>query len=239
MKTNRLFQSLISAVGLLLVSAMLAAPDDSLGRAKDCRLRIAGRVTRSSNRGPVPERRVQVHLLTETGKLLCTARTDNDGYYAFDEVCPGTYTVRPGPLWLANVEGPRLPPLYTPSSSSVTLPAPISSIISPRNIDFVRNEPPPPGEPREDREEDEIRIDESTRAGRDMELALRVKQFLEKTLPCKGPRRCDLAIKVSSGEVELSGIVGLQDRPLLEKVREKVQGVRLLNLDKIESGAKP
>jgi hypothetical protein len=238
MKTNRKYRMLASALALLLAAMTLVEPDNSFARAKDCKHRIGGRVTRSSNSGPVPERRVEVHLFNGQGEFINTVRTDNDGYYVFADLCPGTYKVRPGPRWLENMEGPILTPMYTPSSRNVTVPTKINSVISPTHIDFRRNEPPPPGEPPEEREEKGIKIDESTREGRDMELAVRVEHFLEATLPCKGPRRCNLTIKVRNGQVELSGIIDPEDRPLVEKVREKVQGVRSLNLGKLRSSRK-
>lgn len=218
----------------LLFAVAMTSGMVSLGKDKNCNLRIGGTVTRNAQGSPAPERRVEVHLYDKSGDLIATVRTDSDGYYAFENVCPGTYTVRPGPAWVANVEGPRLPALYTPSSRRVTVPSKPKDVLSPNHVNFVRNEPPPPDQPDPERgKEEEIRIDESTRAGQDAELAARIRDFLEKNLkPCVGPIRCNLLIKVRERIVELSGILYPNDKPALERIRN-IQGVRSVNLDRI------
>jgi carboxypeptidase family protein len=130
----------------VLLIATLAAPADSFGAERDCNLRIAGSVTRSSDRGPIPQPRVQVHLVNNRGDKRLTVSTDRDGFYVFQNLCPGTYTVYPGPVLVEDTEDPPLPSLYTPAFARVTVPGPpITKGFRPQaRFNFVRNEPPPP-----------------------------------------------------------------------------------------------
>jgi hypothetical protein len=232
MKTIRKNQMLILTLLLFIAAMMLATPQNCFARPKDCAHRISGRVTKD---GSVPERRIDVHLLSEQRKER-TERTDNDGYYAFEKVCSGSYRVRPGPAFLENA---RQPSRYTPSSREVRVPRGDNDF-GLANVDFMRTNPPGQGGPRDAGNfiEDRIKIDESVRSGQDMKLAREIEQFLEKTLPCK-EHLCDLTIKVSNGRVALTGIIAPEDKPLLNKVRESISGVRRLDLGKVKSKEQP
>lgn len=140
---NALRHGLLVTVTASLFTATLLAPAGSYGEGRDCRLKIAGRVTRSSDRGPLPQPRIPIHLVNQKGEKLFTVRTDRDGAYAFENVCSGVYTVYPGPLLVEDTEDPPIPSLYTPAFARFRVPARINDAINPAHIDFVRNEPPP------------------------------------------------------------------------------------------------
>jgi hypothetical protein len=240
MNIFRASQLVIPIVGVFFIVALLL-PTDSFGAGRDCRLRIGGRVTRSSDRGPIPQPRVPVNLANERGERLRTVRTDRDGNYVFEDVCPGVYTVYPGPLLIEDTEDPPIPSLYMPASMRVRVPPRINNAINPAHINFVRNEPP--GRKPDDYEQKEsetIRIDELTRAGRDMEMAGRIREFLAgKLRHCPDPRWCNLTIKVSDGHVALSGKLGVQQKPQLERIRESIRGVKSLKFDQVKFQAAP
>lgn len=232
-KTMKSFKMHQRFMQLLITAVVLLWSADSFVIAKECRLRIGGRITRSSNRGPIPEPRVQVHLLNEHGERLRTVRTDRDGNYVFDDVCPGTYTVYPGPV-LVESENSPLPSLYTPSSTRVRVPPRMNDVISPAHIDFVRNEPPGrKPDDYEQKEDETIKIDESALAGPDLELAKRVKEFLGKDFPCPDASECRLNIQVKGGHVKLSGIVSKKAASQLENIQTTLQGVNGVNLDAV------
>jgi len=136
-------QLVITMAGAFFIIALLVT-SDAFGAGRACRLRIAGRVTRSSDRGPIPQIRALVHLLriNQKGGRLLFVHTDRDGNYAFENVCPGVYTVYPGPLLVENTENSPIPSLYTPAFVRVRVPTRINDVINPAHIDFVRNEPP-------------------------------------------------------------------------------------------------
>lgn len=227
MKSVRTCQLLI-VPSLLFLAVMLAAPKSSFGQPKGCTHRISGRVTLD---GSTPDRRVDVHLLIEQGRER-TVRTDNDGYYAFAKVCPGSYRVRPGPAFLENAMQPSR---YTPSSREVTVP-PVAGNSAMASVDFMRTDAPGQGGPRGAGNfiENQIKVDESTRAGRDLKLAREIEQFLENTLPCK-EHLCDLTIKVRNGRVAIAGVMQPNDKPLLNKVGEAIGGVRRLDISGVRS----
>jgi hypothetical protein len=81
--------------------------------------------------------------VNQKGERSLTVRTDRDGAYVFENVCPGLYTVYPGPLLVEDTEDPPIPSLYTPAFARVRVPARMNDAINPAHIDFVRNEPPP------------------------------------------------------------------------------------------------
>jgi hypothetical protein len=226
MKIARTCQLLASL--LLFFTVIVTASKSSFAQPRGCPHRISGRVTLD---GSTPDRRVDVHLLIEQGRER-TVRTDNDGYYAFAKVCPGTYRVRPGAAFLENA---MLPSMYSPSSREVTV-----GKFAIANVDFMRTDAPGQGGPRGAGNfiEDEIKVDESTRAGRDMQLAREVEQFLENTLPCK-EHVCDLTIKVRNGRVAIAGVMQPNDKPLLKKVGEAIGGVRRLDISGVRSKEQP
>ncbi len=78
-KRNQLI--FLMAGAIFIATSPLSA--DVFGVGRDCRLRIGGRVTRSSDRGPLPQPRTPVHMLNKNGERLFTVRTDRDGYYVF------------------------------------------------------------------------------------------------------------------------------------------------------------
>lgn len=238
MKKIRTFQRLI-APSLLLVAVVCAAPQSNFAQPTDCTHRISGRVTLD---GSTPDARVDVHLLGPHGSDR-TTRTNNDGQYAFAKVCPGTYRVRPGPAFLENsMQSSR----YTPSSKEVTIPsgtaiqAGNAKPVSLKDIDFMRVSPPGQGGSRDPGNfiDDRIRVDESTRSGRDLKLAREIEHFLENTLAC-ADHLCDLTIKVRNGRVDIAGVMEPNDKPFLEKVRENVVGVRSLNTSQVRSKEQP
>lgn len=230
MKTVRTCQLL--APLLVSFAVMLAAPKSSFAQPKGCTHRISGRVTLD---GSTPDRRVDVHLLIEQDRER-TMRTDNDGYYSFAKVCPGSYRVRPGAAFLENaVQSSR----YTPSSREVKVPQrAVNSAIA--NVDFMRTDAPGQGGSRGAGNfiADAIKVDESTRAGRDLNLAREVEQFLENTLPCK-EHVCDLTIKVRNGRVAIAGVMQPNDKPLLNKVGEAIGGIRRLDITGVRSKEQP
>jgi hypothetical protein len=180
---------------------------------------------------------VDIHLLIEQGRER-TVRTDNEGYYSFAKVCPGTYRVRPGPAFMENAMQPSR---YTPSSQEVTIPTGNkiqtgNDPVSVKHIDFMRASPPGQGGPSGVGNfiADKIRIDESVRSGQDLKLAREIEQFLEKTLPCK-EHGCDLTIRVRNGRVAIAGVMQPNDKPLLNKVGEAIGGVRRLDISGVRS----
>lgn len=226
MKTVRTCQLL--APLLLFFAVIVTASNSSFALPKGCTHRISGRVTLD---GSTPDRRVDVHLLIEQGRER-TVRTDNDGYYAFAKVCPGSYRVRPGAAFLENAMQPSR---YTPSSREVTV-----GNFAIANVDFMRTDAPGQGGPRGAGNfiADKIKVDESTRAGRDLKLAREVEQFLENTLPCK-EHVCDLTIKVRNGRVSIAGVMQPNDKPLLNKVGEAIGSIRRLDISGVRSKEQP
>lgn len=227
-------QLVITMAGAFFIAALLASTA-AFGAGGDCRSSIGGRVTRSSDRGPLPQPRVPVHLANERGERLRTVRTDRDGAYVFENVCQGVYTVYPGPLLVENTENPPIPSLYTPAFARVRVPARINDAINPAHIDFVRNEPPPrQPDDYEQKNDETIKIDESTRAGMDMEMAVRIREFLARAGGhCPDPRWCSLTIRVTDGHVRLSGKLSAQQKPQLEKIRERIRGVKSLDYNRV------
>lgn len=221
-----------SVLSWLFFAAVLAAPSSSVAQPRDCTHRITGRVTLD---GSTPDRRLDVHLLAEQGKER-TTRTDNDGYYAFAKVCSGSYRVRPGPAFLENA---RQPSRYTPSSREVSVPEGAGNLAI-ANVDFMRSDAPGQGGPGGAGNfiDNQIRIDESTRSGRDLKLAREIERFLEQTLPCN-ERQCDLTIKVRDGRVTIAGVMQPNDKPLLNKVGEAISGVRRLDISGVKSKEQP
>lgn len=217
---------LLIVPSLLFFAVMLAAPKSSFAQIKGCTHRISGRVTLD---GSTPDRRVDIHLLIEQGRER-TVRTDNDGYYAFAKVCPGSYRVRPGPAFLENAMQPSR---YTPSSREV-----IVGNFKIANVDFMRSDEPGQGGSRGPGNfiKDQIRVDESTRAGRDLNLAREIEQFFENTLPCN---ECDLTIRVRNGRVTIAGVMQPNDKPLLNKVGEAIGGIRRLDISGVKSKEQP
>lgn len=210
-------------------ATMMATPED-------CSHQISGRVTRG---GSAPDAGVEMHLLggARRGDRMVntdntgTVPTDDTGRYAFANLCPGTYRIRPGPAWWENA---MLPSPYTPSSQEVTIPA--GNVIQRghdgpvyiKGIDFQRTAPPGVGEPQDLRDfvKEKIKIDESVRAGRDLRFAQEIEQFLESTLPCK-ERLCDLTIKVRNGRAAIAGAMDPNERPLLDKLAQAIGANRL------------
>jgi hypothetical protein len=229
MKTVRTCQLLAL---LLFLAVIVTASNSSSAQTKGCTHRISGRVTLD---GSTPDRRVDVHLLIEQGRER-TVRTDNDGYYSFAKVCPGSYRVRPGAAFLENAMQPSR---YTPSSREVRVPQGAGNFAI-ANVDFMRTDAPGQGGPRGAGNfiEDQIKVDESTRAGRDLKLAQEVEQFLENTLPCK-EHVCDLTVKVRNGRVTIAGVMQPNDKPLLNKVGEAIGGVRRLDISGVKSKEQP
>lgn len=235
MKILRTYRRSIVLSSLFFV-AMIAAPSSSF--AQGCTNRISGRVTLD---GSTPERRVDVHLLLEQGRDR-TVRTDNDGYYSFAKVCPGSYRVRPGPAFLENAMQPSR---YTPSSQEVTIPSGNkiqtgNGPVSVKHIDFMRASPPGQGGPSGVGNfiADKIRIDESVRSGQDLKLAREIEQFFENTLPCK-EHLCDLTISVRNSRVALAGVMQPNDKPLLKKVGEAIGGIRRLDISGVKFKEQP
>jgi osmotically-inducible protein OsmY len=98
------------------------------------------------------------------------------------------------------------------------------------HVDFRKVEPPPGRQPEAEKGEETIRVDEATRAGRDLEIANQVKSFLEGRVPCKAPRTCSLTIKVTNGRVELAGIIHPDYRSELGRIKANVRGVASVSL---------
>lgn len=232
MKTITRNQIVLLSSILVVTATVLAAPMSSFAQFRDCNHRISGRVTLD---GSTPDRRVDVHLLSEQRKER-TTRTDNDGQYAFAKVCPGSYRVRPGPAFLENAMQPSR---YTPSSREVTMPQGGDNFAI-ANVDFMRNNPPGQGGPGGAGNfiEDQIKIDESVRSAQDLKLAREIERFLEKTLPCK-EHLCDLTIKARNGRVTIAGVMQPNDKPLLNKVGEAIGGIRRLDITGVRSKEQP
>ena len=233
-------QLVITMVGAFFLAALLVYTD-AFGAGRDCRLNIGGRVTRRSDSGPLPQPRAPVHLVNERGERLRTVRADRDGAYVFENVCPGVYTVYPGPLLVDDTEHPPIPSLYTPASARIRVPVRIIDTISPTRINFIRNEPPhSQPDDYEQKNNETIKIDESTREGVDMEMAVRIRELLVRTGgQCPDPRWCNLIIKVRDGHVELSGKLSPQQKPQLEKIRESIRGVKSLNHNRVNFRSAP
>jgi osmotically-inducible protein OsmY len=176
--------------------------------------------------------RLDMHLLSDDDPEQ-EVRTNNDGYYSFRRVCPGRHTVRPGPAWWENA---RLPSPYRPSSREVFVRVVEGSPAVITGINFEQTNPPGQGGPSGAGNfiKDQIKVDESVRAGRDMKLAREIEQFLEQTLPCK-EHQCDLTIKVQNGRVTIAGVMQPNDKPLLNKVGEAIGGVRRLDISGVRS----
>lgn len=132
-----------------------------------------------------------------------------------------------------------VPSPYTPSSQEVTIPSGNriqSGNDGVKGINFMRSDPPGQGGPSGAGNfiKDKIKIDESVRSGRDLELAREVEQFLENTLPCK-EHVCDLTIKVRNGRVAIAGVMQPNEKPLLNKVGEAIGGIRRLDISGVRS----
>ncbi|HEX2491722.1 MAG TPA: carboxypeptidase-like regulatory domain-containing protein [Blastocatellia bacterium] len=222
-------QLVITMVGAFFIAALLVYTD-AFGAGGDCRSNIGGRVTRRSDSGPLPHPRAPVHLVNERGERLRTVRTDRDGAYVFENVCRGVYTVYPGPLLVEDTEHPPIPSLYTPASARVWVPVRINDAINPARINFIRNEPPHrQPDDYEQKNNETIKIDESTRGGMDMEMAVRIREFLAITGgQCPDPRWCNLIIKVRDGHVELSGKLSAQDVSSSSACKARKRGLRLI-----------
>ena len=68
------------------------------------------------------------------------------------------------------------------------------------NVDFLKRNPPPHRQNPDEPKEFKIEIDESVRAGRDLMLAMQVRDFLEKGLGCQGKPCGVLRISVANSE---------------------------------------
>ena len=229
-----------STIGKRLVTAAIALlafiftlSNLALGERVRCELGIAGTITRRTDlfgQGPTYRAVIgeEVFLLNSRGEEIARVRTNRNGRYAFRNLCPGTYTVRPG------LEGPNLPTLYEPSSLTITIPTTSKSTVSSNHLNFVQKSPPPHRQPADERTEMSIQVDESVKGARDLQLANRVKTYLTSHLLCPG-RLCRVNILVRNGHVSLSGLVGFGDKAVLERIRSVVTGVRSVNTDRIST----
>lgn len=217
----------------MIISLLLVFAANSIVSAQVCKLRLGGQVTRSSERGPLPQARVPVNLLNEKGEKT-TVRTDHNGDYVFAGLCPGRYTVYPGPV-LVESENSPVPSLYTPAFKKIRIPAPENQLSNTAHIDFLRKEPPPrKSDDYEQKSNETINIDEMTRAGQDLNIAGRVKEFLLKNIRNPNdPRYCQLTIRVNNGHVELAGRLKSDQKMALEKIRDHVGQVKSVNLDMV------
>ena len=144
---KRVAQSVFHSATFSPNGKYLATPLPMLALRRCTQFTIGGRLTRRVDvfgdevNQYRPVKGEQVFLWNENGDEIARTRTDRNGDYSFPNRCSGTYTVHPG------LASPLLESRYEPSSRTTALPAPINQVLSPRHLDFVRKQPPPPRQP--------------------------------------------------------------------------------------------